>query len=366
MKKIKVMVVDDSALVRQMLTELLNRDPAIEVIATAQDPVFASRKIAHEKPDVITLDMEMPRMNGITFLQRLMEQFPIPVVVISSLTAKGGELSLRALDAGAVEVITKPRLVNEQFIEESGILITDAVKAAAQIDPARLRLRNGKNRSLVEPKLSADSVIKMTAGQAAIKNTTDKIIVAGASTGGTTAIQTLLTAMPADCPGIVIVQHMPELFTRAFADRLDKICSITVKEAAHGDQVTPGKALIAPGNRHLLINRSGARYTVEVNDGPLVNRHRPSVDVLFRSAAKFAGANAVGIIMTGMGDDGARGLLEMRQAGAYTVAQDEASCIVYGMPKAASMLDAASVVLPLDRIAGHVSLRMKNDAPTLP
>lgn len=356
MNKIKVMIVDDSALVRQMLTALLNRDPGIEVIATASDPVFASRKIAHEKPDVITLDMEMPRMNGITFLERLMDQFPIPVVVISSLTARGSELSLKALDAGAVEVIAKPRMVNEQFFEESAILITDAVKAAAQTRPHR---NHNRNFSRIEPRLTADSVIQLTKNAVTIRNTTEKIIVAGASTGGTTAIQTFLSALPADCPGIVIVQHMPELFTRAFADRLDKICRVTVKEAVHGEQVTPGKALIAPGNKHLLINRSGARYTVEVNEGPLVNRHRPSVDVLFRSAAKYAGPNAMGLIMTGMGDDGARGLLEMRQAGAYTVAQDEASCIVYGMPKAAVALDAASVILPLDRIASHMVLKVK-------
>jgi len=358
MKKIKVMIIDDSAFVRQVLSSILNSDPDIQVISTASDPIFAAKKIIRDSPDVITLDLEMPRMNGLTFLQKLMAQYPVPVVVISSLTAKGGELTLKALESGAVEVISKPKLLTEQFFEESKIAICDAVKVACQIDMKKILAKRVQPQII--PKFSADEILEFSQNQVSIKNTSDKIIVVGASTGGTTAVQTFLSNMPADCPGIVIVQHMPELFTRSFAERLDKISNISVKEGVHGEMITPGKAIIAPGNRHLLIVRSGAKYSVEINDGPLVNRHRPSVDVLFRSAAKYAGSNALGIIMTGMGDDGAKGLLEMKHAGAYTIAQDENSCIVFGMPKAAINMDAACVVLPLDKISQHAYVKTKS------
>jgi two-component system, chemotaxis family, protein-glutamate methylesterase/glutaminase len=350
MKKIKVMVVDDSALVRQTLSQILNHDPEIEVIATAADPIFAAQKISKSRPDVITLDLEMPRMNGLTFLKKLMASCPVPVVVISSLTTNSAELTFKALEYGAVEVIAKPRLANREFYEESEILICDAVKAAAHVNIKRQKpvFQN------IPPKLSADSILSLPSNQVHIKDTTDKLIVIGASTGGTSAILAFLEKMPPDCPGIVIVQHMPELFTRSFAERLNSLCRIQVKEGTNGESVAVGKAIIAPGNKHIMIKKSGARYVVEVSEGPLVNRHRPSVDVLFRSAAKYAGQNALGIILTGMGDDGARGLLEMKQAGSYTIAQDEASCIVYGMPKSAVNLNAASIVLPLDKISGHV------------
>ena len=348
------MIVDDSALVRQTLSHILNHDPEIEVIATAADPIFAAQKISKARPDVITLDLEMPRMNGLTFLKKLMTSYPVPVVVISSLTTNSAELTFKALEYGAVEVIAKPRLASREFFEESGILICDSVKAAAQAKNSR---RNPIYAE-VPPKLTADSILSLSPNPVQIKNTTDKIIAIGASTGGTSAIQTFLENMPPDCPGIVIVQHMPELFTRSFAERLNSLCRIQVKEATQSEIITAGKAIVAPGNKHILIKKSGARYIVEINEGPLVNRHRPSVDVLFRSAAKYAGQNAMGIILTGMGDDGAKGLLEMKQAGSYTIAQDEATCIVYGMPKAAVSMNAACTVLPLDKIPGHVCQKM--------
>jgi two-component system chemotaxis response regulator CheB len=352
MKKIKVLIVDDSALVRQTLSGMLNLDPEISVIATAADPLFAAKKIAKEMPDVITLDLEMPRMNGLTFLKKLMSYHPIPVIIISSLTTSGAEASIKALEYGAIEIIAKPSMASREFYEESRIRICDAVKAAAE---AKIKnVAAPKEPFNPQPKLSADAVISLPQIPVSLNETTDKLIIMGASTGGTSAIQMFLEKMPPDCPGIVIVQHMPEVFTRSFAERLNTICCITVKEAVQGDILTPGKAIIAPGNKHLMIRRTGAKYCVEINEGPLVNRHRPSVDVLFRSAAKFAGSNAIGIIMTGMGDDGAKGLLEMKQAGAYTIAQDEASCVVFGMPKVAIKLGAASTVLPLERIADHV------------
>lgn len=349
------MIVDDSALVRQTLSHILNHDPEIEVIATAADPIFAAQKISKARPDVITLDLEMPRMNGLTFLKKLMASFPVPVVVISSLTTNAAELTFKALEYGAIEVIAKPRLATREFFEESKIIICDAVKAAAQINVSRPK----PVYTEISPKLTADSILSLSPNPSQIKDTTDKIIALGASTGGTSAIQTFLESMPPDCPGIVIVQHMPEVFTRSFAERLNSICRIQVKEGTHGESITVGKAIIAPGNKHIMVKKSGARYMVEINEGPLVNRHRPSVDVLFRSTAKYAGQNAMGIILTGMGDDGARGLLEMRQAGSYTIAQDEASCIVYGMPKAAVNLNAACTVLPLDKISGHVCQKLR-------
>ncbi len=349
--KIKVMIIDDSALVRTTLTQIMNSDPDIEVIATALDPLIASKKMVREKPDVITLDLEMPRMNGLTFLKRLMGYNPIPVVIISSLTEKGAEASLKALEYGAVEIITKSKVVTRDFFEESRIRICDAIKAAAC---AHVKLKQSSGNTAIPQKYSADAIIPFHLRPVMLRETTDKIIAIGASTGGTQAIQFILERMPPDCPGIVITQHMPEMFTRSFADRLNSICAITVKEGSHGDVVKCGTALIAPGNKHMLIRRSGARYMVETHDGPLVNRHRPSVDVLFRSAAQVAGVNAMGILLTGMGDDGAQGLLEMRQAGSMTIAQDEASCVVYGMPKVAIGLGAASSVLSLDNIPTQI------------
>jgi len=347
-RKIQVLVVDDSSVVRQTLKDILSSDPQIEVMATAAHPFAAAERISEKVPDVITLDVEMPRMDGITFLQKLMDQHPIPVVICSSLAEQGSETALKALEYGAVEIIQKPRLGTKQFLEESKIRICDAVKAASQARPRRLsKIHN------VEPKLTADAVIAKPTTKVMIE-TTEKVVVAGASTGGTEAIRVFLEALPPDTPGIVIVQHMPEHFTASFAKRLDALCRVSVKEAEDNDTVIRGRALIAPGNLHTLLKRSGARYYVEVKDGPLVSRHRPSVDVLFRSAARYAGRNAVGVIMTGMGDDGARGLLEMKEAGAFTVAQDEESCVVFGMPQEAIKKGAAAKVLPLEHIAENV------------
>lgn len=345
--KIRVLIVDDSAVVRQTIKEVLSSDLEIEVIATAGDPFVAAERIREEVPDVITLDIEMPRMDGLTFLKRIMSQHPISVVICSSLAEEGSLSALKALEYGALEIVTKPRLGTKQFLEDSRVMLCQAVKAAAG---ARLRLLSPSH--IVEPKLTADAIL--SAGTRAMAETTEKVVVIGASTGGTEALKTLLEALPADTAGIVIVQHMPELFTRAFANRLDGLCSITVKEAETNDTVIRGRALIAPGNHHLLLKRSGARYYVEIKDGPLVCRHRPSVDVLFRSAARYAGQNAVGVILTGMGDDGARGMLEMKQAGAVTIAQDENTCVVFGMPKEAIKLGAADKVLPLHAVAGAI------------
>lgn len=347
--KIRVLVVDDSAVVRQSLSTILNSDPDIEVMGVASDPYFAAKKILNEVPDVITLDIEMPRMDGLTFLKKIMSQHPIPVVIISSLTEKATETGIKAMELGAVEIITKPQMNTKQFFEESKIRLIDVVKAASH---AKIKRKTAKTEIKVQPKFSADAVIPKSQKHSMLK-TTELVVAVGASTGGTDALQVFLQAMPPDTPGIVIVQHMPEQFTKSFANRLNSICNITVKEAENGDTVIRGRALIAPGNYHMLLKRSGARYYVEVKEGPLVNRHRPSVDVLFRSTAKYAGKNAIGIIMTGMGDDGAKGLLEMREAGAHTIAQDEKSCVVFGMPNEAIKLNAAEKILPLDKIAGH-------------
>jgi two-component system chemotaxis response regulator CheB len=346
-KKTRVLIVDDSAVVRQTLRDVLQSDPEIEVIATAGDPFAAAERIAEEVPDVITLDIEMPRMDGLTFLKKLMSQHPIPVVICSSLAEGGAQSTFRALEYGAVEIVTKPRLGTKQFLEDSRTALCDAVKAAA-----RSRVRTLTPSHMVEPKLTADAILSPATH--AMVETTEKVVVIGASTGGTEALKIVLEALPADTPGIVIVQHMPELFTRAFANRLDGLCNITVKEAETNDTVIRGRALIAPGNHHLLLKRSGARYYVEVKDGPLVCRHRPSVDVLFRSAARYAGRNAVGVILTGMGDDGARGMLELKQAGATTIAQNEATCVVFGMPKEAIKLNCIDKVLPLESIASSM------------
>ncbi|NMG49153.1 chemotaxis-specific protein-glutamate methyltransferase CheB [Azoarcus communis] len=349
--KIKVMIVDDSAVVRQVISQTLVRDPGIEVIAAVADPLFAMRRMESDWPDVIVLDIEMPRMDGLTFLRKLMSERPTPVVICSSLAERGAEATMNALSAGAVAVITKPRMGVKQFLEDSGNDVIQAVRSAARANASRLGGR--VLAAAPPPKLSADAVISSGLGSgAAMVRTTDRIIAIGTSTGGTQALEAVLTRLPAVCPGIVVVQHMPERFTAMFAERLNSLCELEVREAAHGDRVVPGRVLIAPGGRHMLLARSGAQYTVEIVDGPLVNRHRPSVDVLFRSCAKFAGRNALGVIMTGMGDDGARGLKEMHDAGARTFAEDESTCVVFGMPKEAIRLGAVDTVLPLDRIPG--------------
>jgi len=349
MKPTRVLIVDDSAVVRQTLVDVLSSDPDIEIMATAGDPFIAAERMRDEVPDVITLDVEMPRMDGLTFLQKIMSQHPIPVVMCSSLTGSGSETALRALELGAIEIIEKPRMGTKQFLQEAKVRICDAVKAAASSKPGVVQ----RPSLTVEPKLNADVMLSKSSGKAMIQ-TTESIVVVGASTGGTEALRIFLEALPADTPGIVIVQHMPESFTAAFAGRLNGLCKISVKEAENGDTVVRGRALLAPGNRHALLKRSGARYYVEIKDGPLVSRHRPSVDVLFRSAARYAGKNAVAVIMTGMGDDGAKGMKEMRDAGARTIAQDEASCVVFGMPKEAIKLGGAELVMPLQKIAGEL------------
>jgi two-component system chemotaxis response regulator CheB len=350
MKAIQVMVVDDSAVVRQVLTSLLNAAPGIEVLHAVADPVLAIERLKQAWPDVIVLDVEMPRMDGITFLRRIMSERPTPVVICSTLTDKGAQTTAEALAAGAVSIVTKPKLGLKQFLQDaSGDLVAE-VRAAAKANVTRLAVRAS---GLVAPvKHTADVVIP--AGGRAMAQTTERVVAIGTSTGGTQALEEVLTSLPRVSPGIVIVQHMPEKFTAAFAARLDSLCEIEVREARNNDRVVPGRALIAPGGRHMLLRRSGAQYHVEVVDGPLVNRHRPSVDVLFRSTAKSAGANALGIIMTGMGDDGAAGLLEMRQAGAHTLAQDERSCVVYGMPKEAVKRGGVERSVPLQGIAAEI------------
>jgi two-component system chemotaxis response regulator CheB len=345
--RIRVLIVDDSAVVRQTLSEVLSSDPEIDVMGTAADPFVATERMREEVPDVITLDIEMPRMDGLTFLQKIMSQHPIPVVICSSLAEEGAQSTLKALEYGAVDIITKPHLGSKQFLEDSRIALCQAVKAAAAAQLSVLQPRRA-----VEPKLTADAILSPATH--AMAETTEKVVAIGASTGGTEALKTLLEVLPPDAPGIVIVQHMPEMFTRAFANRLDGLCNITVKEAETNDTVLRGRALIAPGNHHLLLKRSGARYYVDIKDGPLVCRHRPSVDVLFRSAARYAGQNAVGVILTGMGDDGASGMLEMKQAGAVTIAQDEATSVVFGMPKEAIKRRAVDKVLPLQAVAGAI------------
>lgn len=349
MSKINVLLVDDSAVVRQVLQDVLSRDPEIHVMGAAADPLFALTRMEKQWPDVIVLDVEMPRMDGITFLKKIMAEHPTPVVICSTLTEKGAETTMNALAAGAVSIVTKPKVGLKSFLQDAASDITQAVKAAARANVANLRPRAVP---VVSPKISADAVIPQATS--AMSKTTEHIIAIGTSTGGTQALEVVLSALPSTAPGIVIVQHMPEKFTASFAQRLDSLCEIRVREAEHNDRVLPGQALIAPGGRHMLIKRSGAQYHVEVVDGPLVNRHKPSVDVLFRSVAKFAGKNAVGIIMTGMGDDGARGLKEIHDTGAPTVAQDEKSCVVFGMPKEAIALGAADKVITLGAIPAEI------------
>lgn len=347
-KKIKVLIIDDSAMVRQTLVEILSSDPDIEVIGTASDPYVAARRMRDEIPDVITLDVEMPRMDGVTFLQKIMNQHPIPVVICSSLAVNKSETTMKLLEYGAVEIIQKPTLGTKEFLRESRIQICDSVKAGSLAKVKRIPTARE-----IQPKLTADAILPKATNKAMVK-TTEKIVAVGASTGGTEALRILFEGLPMDCPGIVVVQHMPENFTRAFAKRLDSICQPTIKEASNNDSVLRGQVLIAPGNHHMLLKRSGARYYVEIKEGPLVSRHRPSVDVLFRSAARYAGKNAIGVIMTGMGDDGAKGLLEMKEKGAFTIAQDEATSIVFGMPQEAIKLNAPDKILPLGKISNTI------------
>ncbi|SMC44374.1 chemotaxis response regulator protein-glutamate methylesterase [Rhizobium sp. RU36D] len=354
-KRVRVLIIDDSASVRQALTHVLEQDPGIEVIGVASDPFVAARRIQEEIPDVITLDVEMPRMDGITFLRKLMSQHPIPVVMCSSLTEEGSETLLQALEAGAVDVILKPKIGAADHLAESGMRICEVVKSAAQARLGGPRKAERRSASLAgaPAKLTADAVLPPPSGRAMAK-TTEMVVCVGASTGGTEALREMLEKLPANTPGIIIVQHMPAGFTAAFSKRLNSLCEMEVKEAVNGDPVLRGHVLIAPGDHHMLLERQGARYHVSVRQGPLVSRHRPSVDVLFRSAARAAGGNAMGVIMTGMGDDGARGMLEMHEAGAFTVAQDEASSIVFGMPKEAIARGGVDKIVPLDQIAREI------------
>ena len=344
-KKIKVLIVDDSAVVRQTMTKVLASDRQIEVIGAAGDPFMAADVMARQAPDVILLDIEMPQMDGLTFLEKIMKQHPIPVIIVSTLVEHGAASTLRALDLGAVDILQKPKLGTKLFIEESRQTICDAVHGAAK---ARLNVRR---RPAIQ-KLSAAANAPGTG--AAMQKTTEKVIVIGSSAGGTEALSYILGSLPYDCPGIVITQHMPEKFTTAFAQRLNDECDVTVKEAKNNDTVIRGHVLIAPGNYHMLLKRSGARYYVEVKDGPLINRHRPAVGMLFRTAAKTLGENGVGFILTGMGDDGSRELKEMLDAGAKTYAQDEKSCVVFGMPKKAIEYGSASRVVSLEQIPGII------------
>ncbi len=351
---IRVLIVDDSAVVRQVMGEVLRRAPGIEVIATASDPVFALDKMRQAWPDVILLDVEMPRMDGITFLKRIMAERPTPVIICSTLTSRGAETTMQALAAGAVSIITKPTLGLKHFLNDSAAELVGAVRSAARANMRAMKLvaaTPGREGTLAPAAAAGGARPAPGAGHEALAETTDRLIAIGTSTGGTQALEVVLRALPRTIPGIVVVQHMPEKFTELFAQRLNQVCAIEVLEAQDGQRVIAGRALIAPGGRHLTVRRSGAHYLVEVRDGPPVNRHRPSVDVLFRSVARYAGRNAMGVIMTGMGDDGARGLRELFDAGAATVAQDEASSVVFGMPKEAIRLGAAGRVLGLEAIA---------------
>lgn len=347
---IKVLIIDDSALVRTLLTEIINKQPDMEAVGTAPDPHVAREKIKALNPDVLTLDVEMPKMDGLAFLERLMRLRPMPVVMVSSLTEKSSSITLHALELGAFDFVTKPKLDIRNGLQEYAEELTDKIRGAVAARLGRSFTRSPAP-SQTRSKNNADVVL---AAEHHTFATTEKIILAGASTGGTEALKVFLMDLPADSPGILITQHMPEAFTKTFARRLDGLCKIAVKEAEHGDRVLPGHAYLAPGNRHLLVKRSGANYMTELSDGPPVNRHRPSVDVLFRSAANCAGQNAIGVIMTGMGDDGAAGMLEMHQAGASTLAQDEQSCVVFGMPKEAIARGGVDEVVPLQDLARHL------------
>ncbi len=340
MNKIRVLVVDDSAVVRKVFSEELSLEKDIEVIGTAPDPYVARDKIVELKPDVVTLDIEMPRMDGLTFLRKLMKYFPLPVIIVSSLTQEGGALALEAMDIGAVDVISKP---GEAYsVGDMSMQLAEKIRAAARVNVAKHARMAGGAKAVSPP-------VKLS-----LTKTTNKIIAIGASTGGTEALKAVLTRFPSNTPGIMIVQHMPAKFTTSFAERLNDLCQIRVKEAEDGDSVIPGTALLAPGNYHMVMRRSGARYYVNVKTGPLVCYQRPAVDVLFNSVAAFGGANAIGVILTGMGKDGAQGMLKMKEAGAQTIAQDEKSCVVFGMPKEAIELGGVDKVVPLDNIAQEV------------
>lgn len=342
MSNINVFIVDDSAVVRQVLTGVLNSIMGVTVIGSASDPIFAIDKLEKNWPDVIILDIEMPRMDGVTFLKKLMKEHPIPVVICSTLTTKGASVTMEAMSAGAVDIITKPTINLKGFLQESKALMAHTIKAAAQA--------NVKSITAISTNSKIKKVCHDIQPLHALAKTTDRVIAIGTSTGGTQALEAILTRLPKTSPGIVVVQHMPEAFTAAFAARLNSVCEVTVKEAENNDRVMPGLVFIAPGGKHLMLRRSGAQYRLEVKDGPLVTRHKPSVNVLFRSVAIAAGANAIGIIMTGMGDDGAKGLLELHDTGALTIGQNESSCVVYGMPKEAQKIDAVDAEIHLDDI----------------
>lgn len=353
MTAIKVLVVDDSAVVRQVVTALLDADPDIEVIAACADPILAISRMKVQWPDVIVLDVEMPRMDGITFLKKIMAERPTPVVICSTLALSGAKTSVEALAAGAVAIITKPTLGLKQFLVDASDDLVTAVKAAAKAHVKKFQ------PAVAREKNTADVIMAAADKHTAMIQTTERVVALGTSTGGTQALEAVLTSLPRVTPGIVIVQHMPEKFTAEFANRLNSLSQIEVREAQNNDRVIPGRALIAPGGKHMLLRRTGAQYYVEVMDGPLVNRHRPSVDVLFRSVAKCAGANALGVIMTGMGDDGAAGLMEMRTAGAHTLAQDEESCVVFGMPKEAIKRGGVERVVPLSAIGREILAQLR-------
>ena len=345
MNKIKVLIVDDSALVRKMLTEIIDSQKDMQAIGAAPDPLVAREMIRNLNPDVLTLDVEMPKMDGLDFLERLMRLRPIPVVMVSTLTERGSEITLRALELGAIDFVSKPKLDIASGLKDYAREITDKIRIASN---ARIRQRLPAS---IAPSLSADAVLPAFANRVA---STEKLIIIGASTGGTEAIKDVLVQFPPDCPGILITQHMPEGFTKSFAARLDSLCKVSVKEAEHNERILPGHAYLAPGHSHLLLKRSGANYMTELSQGEPVNRHRPSVDVLFRSAANFAGKNAVGVILTGMGKDGAAGMLEMKNAGAYNISQDEATCVVFGMPKEAIAVGGVDEIVPLQDVARRV------------
>lgn len=344
---IKVLIVDDSALIRNLLKEIIESHHDLKVVGAAPDPLVAREMIKAVNPDVLTLDVEMPRMDGLDFLEKLMRLRPMPVLMISSLTEKGSDVTFRALELGAVDYISKPKLDISRGLKEYSDEIASKIRAAAQARPRKLPLAPLP----VQRALTADAVLPSLSNRI---TSTEKLIVVGASTGGTEAIKDFLVNLPPDCPGIAITQHMPEAFTKSFAQRLDGLCKVSVKEAEQGDRILPGHAYIAPGHSHLLIKRSGANYVCELSDGPPVNRHRPSVDVLFRSAANNVGHNAIGVILTGMGKDGAQGMLEMKRAGAFNFAQDEASCVVFGMPKEAINVGGVDQIVPLPDMASRV------------
>jgi two-component system, chemotaxis family, protein-glutamate methylesterase/glutaminase len=371
MSKIRVVVVDDSALIRSLLTSLINAQPDMECIGAANDPYQAREMIRNLNPDVITLDVEMPRMDGLDFLEKLMRLRPMPVVMVSTLTERGAETTLRALELGAVDFVAKPRIGIAQGLQDMAAEIADKVRIAS-------RARIGRRTVAVPPPPSATPrpAGSPAAGAGApplvkpvpvafSRSSTEKIVAIGSSTGGTEALREVLTVLPADCPAVMVTQHMPPGFTKSFADRLNSLCKMHVKEAENGERVLPGHVYIAPGGHHLALGRSGANYVVEIDDGPPVNRHRPSVEVLFRSVARHAGRNAIGVMLTGMGRDGADAMKELRDAGAYNIGQDEASCVVYGMPREAAAVGAVHEVLPLQKIGAQILAHLRAAGPVL-